>query len=154
MRFLLILICFAITPTLAIAANYKESMSFGKGDRCSFMCTAFRENAVGLCMRKGYAAGNALNCNCNEGIEHPTAYGDISCHGELTDKQYGNILKLDLAGARCSEMSAKYDYMINEKCRDKGFQSGNRISGIQCSEASNTGWAVSSVICEGRADDF
>lgn len=62
-------------------------------------------------------------------------------------------MKLSLNGKRCSEMSPVFDYQIGAKCRAKGYAGGKRVSGIRCSEANNTGWAVASVMCEGK-DDF
>ncbi|MCG9680627.1 hypothetical protein [Vibrio sp. Isolate24] len=139
---------------VSYANTIKESMSFGKHDRCSFMCSVFRDNAVGLCMSRGYAQGEAKNCNCNENREHPNAYGDISCSSKLPSNMYGNILKLPLAGKRCSQMAPSFEYEINAKCREKGYKSGVLLSNIQCSEAENTKWAIASVRCEGKADEF
>lgn len=103
------------------AASFKESLSFGTGDRCAFMCSAFRDNVIGLCMSKGYSKGSASNCKCKEGVANPTAYGDISCLGSLGD-DYGNIMKLFLSGRQCREMASVYSYEISAKCRTKGYK--------------------------------
>ena len=137
------------TPSIVSATNLKESIEFGSGDRCSFMCDAFRDNANGMCMRQGFAGGGAGNCNCNEGGSRPNAYGDVSCSGSLSDQQYGGIMYLPLNGDRCSAMSARFEYEISRKCRERGYRNGSLRSGIQCSEANNTQWAIASVLCEG-----
>ena len=140
----------------ATADTFKEAYYFGARDRCSFMCEAFRANASGMCMNRGFLSGSAVEpCACDENNNPPFAYGEVSCNGSLGDSAYGNIMKLPLNGKRCSEMAPVFEFQISAKCRERGFKTGRFVSpAIYCSEAGNTQWAIASVICEGKDTGF